>query len=142
MKRMTKAATTIGVSIACAAAGGSAAQAYSWGTLTVRDSSSVQGHGYGNFYRSTSTTAVLQSWLRDVNPGHGRTYAQADGYGGVPNFSIQSGRRADGQDFYARMADKSFTSSSSLAGFSGRVKICQDITLANDPCSIWGYGTL
>jgi hypothetical protein len=142
MKRISRVATTLSVSIALAAAGGAVAQAYAWGTLTVKDGSVVQGHGYGNFYLPSSTKAVLQSWLRDVNSGHGRTYAQADGYGGVPNFSIQSGRRADGEDWYARMADKSFTSSSSLTNFSGRVKICQDITLQNDPCSIWDYGSL
>lgn len=76
-----------------------------------------QGQGYGNAWLGDIHNAKLGSTLRDMRTGHGRTYAALTGYGQYPQFTLQSGRRADGGSTYATMATKTYSSSGSLRGY-------------------------
>jgi hypothetical protein len=111
------------------------ASAFNYGTLEVRHNGSLEGKGYGSLARINYNQARLKSVLADMRRDGTRTFSSAKGSNGKQTFSVQSGRRSDGQSTFAAMADRYGTSSGAMIGFRGYVKICQDVSNAPDWCS-------
>lgn len=132
---------TLVVSATLAVAMGGAARAFSYSGSVSRDGY-LRGQGYGNFYRTGYNTAKLTSTLADMRKDGTRTFSDAKGYAPNKYFGVQSGRRADGESWYARMADKTGYSGGAMVGYTGYVKICQDVSLAPDWCSSEDHGDL
>ncbi|MGO4256727.1 hypothetical protein [Marmoricola sp. RAF53] len=112
-----------------------AAQAFSYGTLSVSYDGHTAGQGYGSFYGSGWNGAKLASTLRDTRTGDGQIYAEGNASGNNDYVKVQSSRRADGGSTFATMATKSTTAASGTAGWVGYAKVCLDRSWAKDPCS-------
>jgi len=133
--RLRTALRTGVLSLALCLGGAGTASAFNYGTLEVWHGGRLEGKGYGSLDRINYNQARLKSVLADTRRDGTRTFSSAKGSNGKQTFSVQSGRRADGQSTFAAMADRYGTSSGAMIGFRGYVKICQDVNLSLDWCS-------
>lgn len=127
-------AAVTAAAIALPIIGASSAYAWTWASSSNPIVMSGGG-GYGNLAFG-STTVTIQSWLRDTKIGDGRVYAKTwiNQQNGSLFATLSSGQRSDGESSYARMADKSTTTSSLTGYYDYQVRTCRWVTLV-DPCS-------
>jgi hypothetical protein len=135
MSKVMLALRSTGVSVALCVVGATAASAFSYGILTVSHDGASRGQGYGSLSRSGFNGAALSSTLRDLRRDNTRTYVEGKGYGGGNYVSVQSGRRDDGPNGFVRMTTRYGYAAGSTSGFTGYVKVCQDVDLSFDWCS-------
>lgn len=75
---------------------------------------------------------MLQSWLADSTLDGQRVYAHANGQAGRTGINVSSGLRADGENWYARMADRSVSSGGkTIQQFYWYAMLCREVTGPN-----------
>lgn len=130
------------VALALTLVGALSASAYSYGVLAVSHDGTQRGKGYGTLAAWGWNSARLTATLADTKKDGTRTFASARAYGNNDAVAVQSGRRTDGESWYASMATKYGYAAGSTAGWYGNVKVCQDVSAAPDWCSGADYGSL
>lgn len=123
-------------------AGVGVAQAMSFSTLTSYHDGTARGKGYGRFYGVGYNGASMASTLADLRLDGVRTFADGLGSGYMDTVRVQSGRRTDGENWFATMATKTGYASGSTSGMNAQVKVCQDVNLSPDWCSSTAVGSL
>jgi hypothetical protein len=126
----------VSVALGMGLLGATSAQAWTWASSS-NPILMTGGGGYGNANQSSYNTGVLQSWLKDTALDGERVYVNMYADYGSADFRVESGRRSDGGSSYARMADKSFTSTYpyGVAQYYYTVRLCRDKAYSSDPCS-------
>lgn len=135
MRALVRVGRTVAVTAAFCLLGAGSASAFGWGTLTVSHGGYEQGKGFGSFYGSGYSGGTLVSTLADLRKDGTRTYAEGNGYGNNDYLRVQSGRRSDGGNTLVRMSDQTGYAAGSTSGFTGYVKVCQDVSAAPDWCT-------
>lgn len=130
------------VALTMTLAGALSASAYSYGALSVSHDGAQRGKGYGTLSAYGWNSARLTSWLADTKLDGTRTFVSARAYGNNDAVAVQSGRRTDGESWYAQMATKYGYAAGSTTGWYGNAKVCQDVPNAPDWCSAADYGYL
>ena len=139
MVRLFKAAGAIA---GLAVIGATSAAAFSYTNVAYYNGVAAGG-GYGNFYRSGYNTAPLTSTLRDYVVDGTRPYASARAFAsGGRYFGVEGPRLSDGSNYWVGMATKTGYSSGAMVGYTGYVRVCQDVSWAADPCSSENSGGL
>ena len=133
--KLKRGLSAVAVFATCAVAGASAAQAWTWAYSSTPIIMSGGG-GDGNAKQVDYNDGRLESWLKDTALDGERTYVRMYADYGSADFAAESGRRSDGGNSYARMADKSFTTAYpyAIAQYLYTVRICRDKAWT-DPCS-------
>jgi len=142
MSRFSRVLQSTSAAVILAVVGAASASVFSYGTLTASHDGSVRGKGYGTFSAYGYNQVKLTATLADMTKDGTRTFVSGKGYGGDDYVSVESGRRADGGNTFASMATKYGTAAGSTSGFTGYVKVCQDVSLSPDWCSSTKSGNM
>ena len=126
-------------------AGAASASAWTFATRTtplkLNTAGTLAGQGAGSLTQASAGSVKLASEMTDNKRNGNRVFIDVYGSSSLGNSTVQTGRRADGEAFWAAMADK-YMYGTGIGGYTFRVKLCEDLSGSPDFCTSEKVSTL